>query len=212
MKGKTPRLVLLFVAVAAIILFILLGANSLSLQRSAKIALEDFTDSGRELPVGEYVSYEARVVLGPFAYKSTTSFFNSMKLNAAETGYFYFLLLGDGTLMAINTANDEEKAAFDRISERLLASDEVTTDGETVRINGRLKEFKDEELREIYRSEIGNVFGISPDDPGVRYLILDTTAGREHVFYIGFAALVALIAGFIIAGQHKGKRKAVPME
>ena len=43
-----------------------------SMQKEAKIALEDSLSSGQELPVGEYVSYEARWVLGPFATETET--------------------------------------------------------------------------------------------------------------------------------------------
>ena len=206
------RYILLFVLVAAIMIFMLVGGSSLALQRGAKTALEDSVNSGSELSVGEYVSYEVCYVFGPFAHETSTSFFNTMKLSTKESGYFYFLMLEDNTLMVINTANKEEIAAFDRISETLLSAQEFIADGETRKVNGRLRELSNEELKKIYQEGVRETFGVSPDDPVVRYLILDTSAGREWVFYVGFALLIAVIAGFIIAGQLKGKKKTIPME
>lgn len=211
MKGKVFKYTALIVLVIAIVLF-MTGMNSLALQRKAKIDLKDYVGEGKELPVGEYVCFDARYVFGPFAHKVSTSFFNTVKLNSQVTGYFYYLMLEDGTLMAVNTANEEEKATFDRISEKLLSANEVITDGETRRVNGRLREIKDEELIKIYQEGVRESFGASPDDPRVRYFTLDTTAGREWVFFAGIGALFVVLLAFITAGQLKGRKKTVPME
>lgn len=152
MKGKTLRLAIMFILVAAIVLFMFFSGESL--------ALEDYVSDGRELPVGEYVSSEARWVIGPFATRTSASFFNTVKLGPSETGRFYYLLLEDGTLMVISTANDEERAAFDRISEKLMDAQTFLEDGETRKVNGKLRELTNEDLKKIYRDDIGQTFGI----------------------------------------------------
>ncbi|MBR5380195.1 MAG: hypothetical protein IK140_06640 [Clostridia bacterium] len=43
-----------------------LNANN-SMQREAKTALEDYIDGNQDFPMNEYVSLEARWVIGPFA-------------------------------------------------------------------------------------------------------------------------------------------------
>lgn len=173
-----------------------------NMQRSAKVALEDYIDTGKALPVGEYVSLEARWVIGPFATETSTSTTNGIKATSG-VDYYYFLVLEDGTVMALESNNKKDRQILDRMSNWLVSVDGYPMNGETIKLNGKLKELKGNDLLNLYRSNIISTFGISSSDPSVRYLVLDTTAGRETVYLI----IVGVVAVGIIAAVVSGKRK-----
>ena len=164
-------------------------------QKTAKIALEDYTSTGRDFPVGEYVSYEARWVIGPFATETKSRTTNGVTATAGVSSY-YFLVLDDMTVMAmkVNNANDTEQ--LNQMSNWLLSVDGFPTNGRTLKVQGNLKEIKDQELLSYYREDLYSIFELSSSDPAVRYLLLDTTAGRDgiYLFILGAVAVLILIA------------------
>lgn len=177
-----------------------------NMQRSAKIALEDYVDTGRELPVGEYVSLEARWVIGPFATETSTSTTNGIEATSG-VDYYYFLILEDGTIMALESNNKKERETLDRMSDWLLGVDDFPMNGETLKVNGKLKELKKADLLSLYRSGIINTFGISSSDASVRYLVLDTTAGRETIYLIIGGVIAVGIIAAVIANRRKKKAR-----
>ena len=179
-----------------------------AMQKEAKIALEDFLGSGQDLPVGEYVSYEARWVLGPFATETETQSTNGISATAGVRSYYY-LILDEGealSLMALEVENTQENETLERMSDWLLGVDGFPYGGETLKVQGKLEEMKDAELRRYFSEDLQEIFGLSPTDPAVRYLVLDTTAGRDGIFLI--AAAVAVAALLIVVIVKKAKKKA----
>ena len=88
------------------------------------------------------------------------------------------------------------------------ASNEIAKiyNGETLKVQGKLEEMKDTELRRYFSEDLQEIFGISPNDPAVRYLVLDTTEGRDGILLILAAAAVALL--LIVVIIKKAKKKA----
>lgn len=181
-----------------------------SMQKTAKIALEDYLSSGQALPVGEYVSYEARWVLGPFATETETSSTNGITATAGVRSYYY-LILDEGeelSLMSLEVENAQDNQTLERMSDWLLGVDGFPYGGETLKVQGKLEEMKDAELRDMYSSDLQEIFGLSPKDPAVRYLVLDTTAGRDGIFLIASAAAVAAL--LIVLVVRKARKKSAP--
>lgn len=179
-----------------------------SMQKEAKIALEDFLSTGQDLPVGEYVSYEVRWVIGPFATETETSSTNGISATAGVKSYYY-LLLDEGdtlSLMALGVENAQDNRTLERMSDWLLSVEGYPYGGETLKVQGKLSEMTDSELRSYYSESIQSIFGVSPLDPAVRYLVLDTTAGRDGILLIAAAAAVALLV--IVVFVKKAKNKA----
>lgn len=179
-----------------------------SMQKEAKIALEDYLGSSQDFPVGEYVSYEARWVLGPFATETETSSTNGITATAGVRSYYYLILdEGDAlSLMALEAENAQENQTLERMSDWLSGVDGFPYGGETLKVQGKLSEIKDAELRSLYSSGLQEIFGLSPNDPAVRYLVLDTTAGRDAIFLIVAAAALVLL--LIVVIIRKAKKKA----
>lgn len=178
------------------------------MQKEAKIALEDYFGSGQDLPVGEYVSYEARWVLGPFATETETSSTNGITATAGVRSYYY-LILDEGdtlSLMALEVENAKENETLERMSDWLMGVDGFPYGGETLKVQGKLEEMKDAELRRYFSEDLQEIFGLSPNDPAVRYLVLDTTEGRDGIFLI--VAAVAVAALLIVVIVKKAKKKA----
>ena len=176
-----------------------------SMQREAKIALEDYIQSGKDFPVNEYVSLEARWVIGPFAEETSTSTTNGIKATSGVAEY-YFVVLEDGTYMALKTENAKEIETLDRMTDWLLSVEGYPMKGETLKVQGKLREIKDKDLLSLYRTNILSVFGISASDPSVRFLYLDTTTGREAPYYIIGGVIAAAIIVLIIANKSKKKK------
>ena len=181
-----------------------------SMQKEAKIALEDYLSSGRDLPVGEFVSYEVRWVIGPFAEETETSTTNGISATAGVRSYYYLILdEGDSlSLMSLEVENAKDNETLERMSDWLLGVDGYPYGGETLKLQGKLTEMKDEELRRYYTSDLQQIFGLSPNDPEVRYLVLDTTAGRDGIFLIVAAVAVAALLIVVVAKKAKKKTPA----
>ena len=179
-----------------------------AMQKEAKIALEDSLSSGQELPVGEYVSYEARWVLGPFVTETETNSTNGISATLSELSYYFLILEEDDglSLMALKAQNAQVNETLERMSDWLMSVDGFPYGGETLKVQGKLEEMKDTELRRYFSEDLQEIFGISPNDPAVRYLVLDTTEGRDGILLILAAAAVALL--LIVVIIKKAKKKA----
>ena len=95
--GKTLLRYIVAILVIGVAAFLLtngtryLNENN-AMQQEAKIALEDYISSGKEFPTGEFVSLNARWVLGPFATETSTSTTNGIEATSG-VAYYYFLVL-----------------------------------------------------------------------------------------------------------------------
>ena len=127
-----------------------LNANN-SMQREAKTALEDYIDGNQDLPMNEYVSLEARWVIGPFAEETTTSTTNGIKATSGVSEY-YFVVLKDMSFMALKTENTREIETLDRMTDWLLGVDGFPMNGETLKVQGKLKKMTDNDLLSLYRT------------------------------------------------------------
>ena len=175
------------------------------MQREAKIALEDYIAGGREFPVGEYVSLNLRWVIGPFATETSTSTTNGIKATSG-VAYYYFAVLEDETVMVIKSKNTQDRAVLDRMSDWLISVDGYPMNGETFRVQGKLRKMTDQKLTELYSDNLYSIFGLSSNDPAVRYLVLDTAAGREMLYLIICGCAAAAIAALVIAHRTKKKK------
>lgn len=210
--GTILRYLLAFVLIGALGFLVTNGLRLIdehnSVQKTAKIALEDYLSSGQELPVGEYVSYEARWVLGPFATETETRSTNGISATAGVTSYYY-LVLGKSepqSILALAVQNAEDNKTLEQMSDWLLGVDGYPRSGNTLKVQGKLREMKDLKLRSLYSEDIQSIFGVSATDPSVQYLVLDTTAGRDGVFLIVAGAAVALL--LIVVIYKKAKKKS----
>ena len=188
----------------------LIGENN-SMQKEAKIALEDYVSTGKELPVGEYVSYEVRWVLGPFATETETSTTNGIKATAGVNSYYFLFLDEPGddlSVMALEVKNAKDIEALDQMSSWLENVDGFPYNGKTLKVQGTLKEMKDTELISIYNSDVLSWLGVSSSDPAVRHLILDTTAGRGGLYGIIFGAAAVLVLAAVFYSRAKKKNAA----
>lgn len=177
------------------------------LQRSAKIALDDYVNSAKEFPAGEYVSLNTRWVIGPFATETSTSTTNGIKATSG-VAYYYFLVLEDETVMAAKTENVREREVLDRMSDWLLAVDGYPMNGETLTLQGKLSKMTDKDTVRLYNENLYSVFGLSANDPAVRYLVLDTTAGRGAIYFIIAGGAAVLILAFVLIGKNRKKARA----
>ncbi len=212
--GTILRYLLAFVLIGALGFLVTNGLRLIdehnSVQKTAKIALEDYLSSGQELPVGEYVSYEARWVLGPFATETETRSTNGISATAGVTSYYY-LVLGKSepqSILALAVQNAEDNKTLEQMSDWLLGVDGYPRSGNTLKVQGKLREMKDLKLRSLYSEDIQSIFGVSATDPSVQYLVLDTTAGRDGVFLIVAGAAVALLLIVVIYKKAKKKTAA----
>ena len=211
--GSSILVYILGVILVGVIGFLVTSGSRLfnennSMQKTAKIALEDYLSTGQELPVGEYVSYEVRWVLGPFATETETQSTNGISATSGVKSYYYlFLDEGDSlSLMALEVENAKDNQTLEQMSDWLTSVDGFPENGNTLKVQGQLKEMKDAELRKMYSSDLQEIFGVSPTDPAVHYLVLDTTAGRDGIFLI--IAAVAVAALVIVVIVKKTKKKA----
>ena len=110
------------------------------------------------------------------------------------------------SLMALKAQNAQVNETLERMSDWLMSVDGFPYGGETLKVQGKLEEMKDTELRRYFSEDLQEIFGISPNDPAVRYLVLDTTEGRDGILLILAAAAVALL--LIVVIIKKAKKKA----
>ena len=213
--GTILRYVILFLVIGALGFLFTNGLRLIdehnSMQKTAKIALEDYLSPDQELPVGEYVSYEARWVLGPFATETETRSTNGISATAGVTSYYY-LLLGKSepqSVIALAVQNAEDNKTLEQMSDWLLDVDGYPSNGKTLKVQGKLREMKDLKLRNLYSEDIQSIFGVSPTDSAVQYLVLDTTAGRDGIFLIVAGAAVAVLVIVVIYKKAKKKSAAV---
>ena len=178
-----------------------------SMQREAKVALEEYIDGGEDFPVGEYVSLNARWVIGPFATETSTSSVNFITATSGVAQY-YFAVLADDTIMAVKTENTAEIEALNRMTDWLLSVEGFPMNGETLKLQGKLRQMKEGELMDMYRQNVREVFGVSSGSPSVRLLVLDTTAGREQLYFILIGGLAVLVLVFVLVRRSKKKKAA----
>ena len=176
-----------------------------NMQKEAKIALEDYTSTGRAFPVGEYVSYEARWVIGPFATETQSSTTNGVKATSGVSSYYY-LVLDDATLMAVKVNNAKDLETLEQMSNWLSSVQGFPTNGKTLKLQGDLREMTDQKVLSYYREGALSIFGLPSSDPAVRYLLLDTTAGREGIYLIIFGVI-----GLIVLAVVLSKKKPQPL-
>lgn len=189
-----------------------ISAND-NLQRTAEISLNTFIDDGKEFPTGEYVELEVRWIIGPYA--STTES-NTLRQRGADTGLtvegkkikHYYAILEDDTIMSIATAIDKEKQILNRMSDWLLNVEGYPTDGETLVLQGKLKNFDDKEILGFYKEGIEKVFGLDPDSSDVRTVMLDTGSGRFGKFIVIAEIVVTVILLIILLHIFRKKLKA----
>ena len=177
------------------------------MQRKAEISLNQIIDRGEELPVNEYVSFEARWVIGPIATQTTTS--NMRGSLSATTGvdYYYYCILEDMTVIGLQAAAANDVEALDRMSDWLLDVEGYPMNGETLLMQGQLEKLTDPDLKSIY-NEYLSIFELSPNDPEVHYLVLNTTAGRlDWVIYCG-AAVIIIFVVVLVRIKKNGKKAA----
>ena len=181
-----------------------LNANN-SMQREAKTALEDYIDGNQDLPMNEYVSLEARWVIGPFAEETTTSTTNGIKATSGVSEY-YFVVLKDMSFMALKTENTREIETLDRMTDWLLGVDGFPMNGETLKVQGKLKKMTDKDLLSLYRTNLMSVFSVSSTDSAVRYVYLDTTAGREAPYLIIGGVIAVGVIALILYNRSRKKQ------
>ena len=175
-------------------------------QRQADISLNEYIDQEKAFPEDEYVSLELRWVIGPYAEETST-----MSSGYSEEGfttgvdYYYYAILEDWTVMTIKAANSAEVARLDSMSEWLLGVEGYPTDGETITLQGTLKPLKDQDVLAIFKEHL-SIFGLSETDSEVRYLMLDTNAGRETL-YIGVAVAVVGVIAAVMLYKNVRKRR-----
>ena len=170
-----------------------------NIQREAEIHMNALIESGDELPIGEYADLEVNLVFGPYATYTQSREMSRYEITAVvkETEY-YFIILEDMTVMSIATANDNEKAVLSRLSNQLenAIMTNSTPSKETYLVRGELTEMENGELRDIFEENADYLFGLTPDSPALRTVVLDTDAGREGGYNIATAVIVFIV--FII--------------
>ncbi len=178
-----------------------MASKHVNYQKKAEISLNEIVEKGEELPIGNYVEFDAHLVLGPYASYTTTQ---SFTINGEATGttattsikYYYYALLEDGRIITIATTNEQEIDALDRITAWLTNPDDLT-EGETLTVRGRLSELEDDELRAYYEKYL-YLMGAKKNSPEACYIVLDTTVGREGAYVaviicVVFAAILCVL-------------------
>ena len=185
-------------------------------QKKADVSLNDYIDSGRDYPVGKYVSLDVRWVSGPYATNTHTETTNFIFTATTAEDNYYLAYLEDGTVMAICSSNKEEKEKLDKLSTWLNSVEGFPRTGEVLHLQGNLKEMTEDgatseikknnqDLMSYYKTAVVRA-GLSTSDKRVHYLVLDTTAGRDgiYIWLIGGAAVLILILWI----RSRSKKKA----
>lgn len=204
---------LLYVAISIGVFYLinngtyLIGTNNV-FQREASVMLNDAVDNAQALPVGEYVGFDARFVVGPFASMVETRSYRGSDSVAVKTNeeMYYYAILEDGSIMALKSRTAKEIEQLNRMSDWLLSVDGYPMDGETLRLNGKLTELKDKETIQYFEETL-YVFGEYAGSPNVRYLLLDTTAGRELVYAAAAALIVAIVLIAVLRSRAKKREE-----
>ena len=171
-------------------------------QKQADISLNEYVDSGKDLPVGEYVSLDVRFVAGPYATNTHTETTNYIFTATTAEDDYYVVMLEDNSIISVCTANKAEKEKLNKLAEWWNSVDGTPMTGEVVRLQGDLKEMgkssdNEKELMDYYKSFLQSA-DVSPYDQRVHYVYLDTKTGRTSYigWVIGGAAVLILILWF----------------
>ncbi len=202
-------LILLFtglIAFAALIALRLVGGDNNPLRQNAKLRLEDYLSSGEALPLGQYVSVDARWVLGPFAIETSMES-SGDGTDDEDASYYYYLRLKDGSVMALKSEDKDELQVLDRMSEWLMQTPLYPLNGETLHLQGKLKEFPNARLTQLFDEVFEDAFGVKPQDKA-RYVLMDTNAGYEPMLVWMLFSGGAIGAGIGLLIQWRRKRKA----
>lgn len=117
------------------------------------------------------------------------------------------VVLDDGSFIALATSNTNEHKALDRMSEWLTRVDGFPTDGEIFTVQGDLRNLTEKDILKIYQDFIIKC-GVSLDDSRIRYVVLDTSAGREQLYFI-IAGVVAVVAVALFIRSRMKKKKEI---
>ena len=208
-KGKSFLALIVFFVLGGLVVFGLTNGyrainENNNTQRKADISLNTYVDSGEEFPVGKYVSLEVRWVIGPFGTYTTTSTSHGMTATS-NVDYWYVAVLEDGTFMAVSTRNTAEREKLDRMSDWLLGVEGFPRNGETFTLQGKLKKLTNKDMKGIYEKFMTQA-GVSLTDSRIRYLVLDTSAGREQLWIIIIAAAALIVIGLVAFSKIRKKK------
>ena len=194
------------IAFAALIVLMVMGGDNDPLRQRAKLRLEEYVDKGEALPLGKYVSVDARWVLGPFAVEASMED-SGDGVNDEDASYYYYLRLKDGSVIALKSKHKDELKALDRMSEWLMQTPLYPLNGETLHLQGKLKEFPNARLTQLFDESFEDAFGVKPQDKA-RYVLMDTNAGYEPMILWMVLSGGALGAGIGLLIQWRRKKKA----
>ncbi len=194
------------IAFAALIVLMVMGGDNDPLRQRAKLRLEEYVDKGEALPLGKYVSVDARWVLGPFAVEASMED-SGDDVSDKDASYYYYLRLKDGSVMALKSKHKDELKALDRMSEWLMQTPLYPLNGETLHLQGKLKEFPNARLTQLFDESFEDAFGVKPQDKA-RYVLMDTNAGYEPMILWMVLSGGALGAGIGLLIQWRRKKKA----
>lgn len=211
---------ILRVVIGIVIFFLFTGGASMlskynGLQREANISLNAVVRGGGSPSVGSYVQMHVRWAAGPFATETSTYSYGSRYSSSSgltstvSEKKFYYLILDDGTVMALETTNAQEIEALDRINTWLMGVNGFPDNGEMFTVQGEIKLLDDYEIRSYFDKHLES-FGLASGGPNIRYLTLDTTAGREMLYIVlgGAAALLVIVLIIVSVVKKKKKKQA----
>lgn len=216
-KRGSGRAFLLFVVLIVVssILFDIVDAcrmlmeQNRGLQQRAKISLNEAFAQNQPLPVGEYVSFDTRWVFGRYATNTYTYSLRNRKnqplKEAKKEKYYYLVVADDLTLMTVATTNLEEIHALDSLVEQTelqISEGELSEEGDSILLQGNLVELDDSDIKDIL-VEVLDELGLSADSDYVRYLVLDTDSGRDHVIYKFFGVLIVGMIAYFAVKENK---------
>ena len=97
---------------------------------------------------------------------------------------------------------------MNRISDYLLSVEGYPKDGESIHLQGNLREMTKTDLVRLCDQYALKIFNLSSTDSRLRHVYLDTTAGRDSMYMIlaGAAALVIIV----LFARSKLKKKELP--
>ena len=173
-------------------------------QKKANISLNDYIRDGRDFPVGKYVSLDVRWVAGPYATNTHTETTNGISSTSGVDQY-YAVVLEDDSIMSICTSNKKEIEKLDQMAKWLEGVPGLPTNGEVLHLQGDLKELSDmagknsDQLTGYYKTFLSGA------TKKVRYLVLNTKAGRDGIYLWLFGGAAVLI--LILWIRHRSKKK-----
>ena len=192
------------IAFAALIVLMVMSGDD-PLRQRAKLRLEEYVDKGEALPLGKYVSVDARWVLGPFAVEASMED-SGDGVNDEDASYYYYLRLKDGSVIALKSKHKDELKALDRMSEWLMQTPLYPLNGETLHLQGKLKGFPNARLTQLFDESFEDAFGVKPQDKA-RYVLMDTNAGYEPMILWMVLSGGALGTGIGLLIQWRRKKK-----